>query len=60
MGHYYSEMVSFEEQEEIERLREELRKSRTEKIEKLIEEKGIARVLAEMIEDPILFKIHTR
>jgi hypothetical protein len=44
----------------IERLREELRKSRTEKIEKLIEEKGIARVLAEMIEDPILFKIHTR
>jgi len=48
MGHYLSEMKSYEEWEDERKQKERLLKVRTDKIQKLIDKKGLARFLAEM------------
>lgn len=58
MGHYYSEMVSDEEQDAKAASKEAYIKRRAKRIEKAIKERGIARVLAEIIDDPTMASIH--
>lgn len=60
MGHYASEMQSDKERKERYDRSERARIATTNHLQKMIDEKGIAAVLAEMILDPTLFSIHNR
>ncbi len=60
MGHYRSEMISEEEDRRRAEEHEARLRESAAKIQKLIDEKGVARVLAEMIADPTIFAIRFR
>ena len=57
MGHYLSEVGHHDDYFDA---KERSLLAREKCIAKMIEEKGIAKVLAEMVDDPTLFSIHSR
>lgn len=60
MGHYRSEMVSQADEIKAAKENEKRLKQSAKKIQKRINEVGIARVLAEYIDEPTLFAIYYR
>lgn len=60
MGHYRSEMVDPDADAKEAKEKEKRLKASAKKIQKRINEVGIARVLAEYIDEPTLFKIYYR
>ena len=57
MGHYRSEMVSEAEQDREETARRERFERSRKKIQEAIDKNGMASVLAEMVQYPLMFRI---
>jgi hypothetical protein len=60
MGHYYSEMVSDDEQEKAAKFRKERRKKIVDFISYDIADRGLADVLADIVDDPQMYRISIR
>jgi hypothetical protein len=59
MGHYRSEMVSQEDEDRRINSHEKQQKKRAAYIKRDIEKRGIERVLADILDDPTMYSIHT-